>query len=118
MGGRVPQVLQVFWDGFTVAQLNPKTALFFAAYLPQFLPVSKAPIGQTLLFGCIFVLIAATTDSVYAVAAGSLKPWLEKAEHWVITVTSSRWHLHRTRSIHRIYQSPREKRASITQSDD
>ena len=61
-----------------MALLNPKTALFFAAYLPQFLPVSKAPIGQTLLFGCIFVLIAATTDSIYAVAAGSLKPWLAK----------------------------------------
>jgi len=73
-------LLQVFWDGFTVALLNPKTALFFAAYLPQFLPVSKAPIGQTLLFGCIFVLIAATTDSIYAVAAGSLKPWLAKGQ--------------------------------------
>jgi threonine/homoserine/homoserine lactone efflux protein len=35
-------LLQVFWDGFTVALLNPKTSLSFAAYLPEFLPVSKA----------------------------------------------------------------------------
>ena len=34
--------------------------------------------AQTLVFGSIFVLIAATTDGVYAVAAGSLKPWLAK----------------------------------------
>jgi threonine/homoserine/homoserine lactone efflux protein len=76
---RVPLVCsEFFWDGFTVALLNPKTALFFAAYLPQFLPASKAPMAQTLVFGSIFVLIAATTDGVYAVAAGSLKPWLAK----------------------------------------
>jgi threonine/homoserine/homoserine lactone efflux protein len=71
-------LLQVFWDGFTVALLNPKTALFFAGYLPQFLPVSKAPFGQPMLFGCIFVLITTTTDSVYAVAVSRLKPWLAK----------------------------------------
>ena len=34
--------------------------------------------AQTLGFGAIFVLIAATTDSVYAVTAGSLKPWVAK----------------------------------------
>jgi threonine/homoserine/homoserine lactone efflux protein len=34
--------------------------------------------AQTLVFGSIFVLIAATTDGVYAVAAGSLEPWLAK----------------------------------------
>jgi threonine/homoserine/homoserine lactone efflux protein len=75
---RSSSLFRAFRDGFTVALLNPKTALFFAAYLPQFLPISKAPIPQTLVFGSIFVLIAATTDSVYAVAAGSLKPWLAR----------------------------------------
>jgi threonine/homoserine/homoserine lactone efflux protein len=66
-------LFRVFRDGFTVALLNPKTALFFAAYLPQFLSVSKAPMEQTLAFGSMFVLTAATTDSAYAFAAGSLK---------------------------------------------
>ena len=75
---RSTSLFRVFRDGFTVALLNPKTALFFAAYLPQFLPISKAPMAQTLVFGAIFVLIAATTDSGYAVAAGSLKPWVAK----------------------------------------
>ena len=81
---------QVFRDGFTVALLNPKTALFFAAYLPQFLPISKAPMAQTLVFGAIFVLIAATTDSGYAVAAGSLKPWVAKGRALGASVTSWR----------------------------
>jgi threonine/homoserine/homoserine lactone efflux protein len=73
-------LFQVFRDGFAVALFNPKTALFFAAYLPQFLPASKAPMTQTLLFGSTFVLIAATTDSLYALAAGSLKLWLSRGQ--------------------------------------
>jgi threonine/homoserine/homoserine lactone efflux protein len=73
-------LLRVFRDGFTVALLNPKTALFFAAYLPQFLSVSKAPMEQTLAFGSMFVLIAATTDNVYALVAGSLKQWFAKGQ--------------------------------------
>jgi threonine/homoserine/homoserine lactone efflux protein len=75
-----PVLFRVFRDGFTVALLNPKTALFFAAYLPQFLPVSRAPMVQTLVFGSIFVLIAATTDSVYALTAGILAPRLAKGQ--------------------------------------
>jgi threonine/homoserine/homoserine lactone efflux protein len=77
---RCTSLPRVFWDGFTVALLNPKTALFFAAYLPQFLPMSKAPMSQTLELGFIFILIAATTDCAYALAAGSLKPWLGKEQ--------------------------------------
>jgi threonine/homoserine/homoserine lactone efflux protein len=75
---RSTSLFRVFRDGFTVALLNPKTALFFAAYLPQFLAMSKAPMAQPLLLGFIFILIAATTDCAYALAAGTLKPWLAK----------------------------------------
>lgn len=67
---------RIFRDGFVVALLNPKTTLFFAAFLPQFLPTSHASVMQPLALGVIFVLIAATTDSLYALAAGSVKPWL------------------------------------------
>jgi threonine/homoserine/homoserine lactone efflux protein len=75
-------LFRVFRDGFTVALMNPKTALFFAAYLPQFLPMSKAPMIQTLVFGSMFVLIAATTDSVYSLTAGILARWFAKGQ-WV-----------------------------------
>jgi threonine/homoserine/homoserine lactone efflux protein len=60
---------RIFADGFVVALFNPKTTLFFAAFLPQFLPAS-AGAGRTLAMGAIFVLIAATTDSGYALASG------------------------------------------------
>lgn len=63
-------------DGFVVAALNPKTTLFFAAFLPQFIAVRTDPVLQTLLLGVVFVAIAAVTDSLYAMAAGALAPRL------------------------------------------
>jgi threonine/homoserine/homoserine lactone efflux protein len=63
---------RVFRDGFLVALLNPKTALFFAALLPQFIQPGAAPLTQTLWLGCTFVLIALCTDSGYVFAAAAL----------------------------------------------
>jgi len=62
----------VFRDGLVVALLNPKTTLFFAAFLPQFLSHGVSPVIQGVALGALFVAIAAVTDSVYAIAAGSL----------------------------------------------
>lgn len=70
---------RIFRDGFVVALLNPKTTVFFAAFLPQFLSPEASPIGQTLMLGTLFVAIATVTDSVYALAAGALAPALTRA---------------------------------------
>ena len=70
---------RIFADGFVVALLNPKTAIFFAAFLPQFVSASHMPIAQTLALGVLFVAIAATTDSLYAIGAGAVRPALERA---------------------------------------
>ncbi len=67
---------RIFRDGFIVALLNPKTALFFAAFIPQFLSLGASPILQSVLLAFVFVTIAAATDSVYAVAAGAIAPVL------------------------------------------
>jgi len=67
---------RVFRDGFVVALLNPKTTLFFAAFLPQFIDSAVAPMTQSLLLGAFFVTIAAVTDSSYAYAAGAVAPRL------------------------------------------
>ena len=56
-------------DGFTVALLNPKTALFFVAFLPQFFDPRCSTLGQSLLFGALFVSVAAATDTLYVLAA-------------------------------------------------
>ncbi|MGH9640796.1 MAG: LysE family translocator [Terriglobales bacterium] len=68
---------KLFADGFVVALLNPKTALFFAAFLPQFLPVSASAM-QTFGLGGIFVAIAAATDTGYALASSMLVPWIAR----------------------------------------
>jgi threonine/homoserine/homoserine lactone efflux protein len=69
---------RIFRDGFFVALLNPKTAVFFAAFLPQFMNASSPPMSQSILLGAIFVAIAAFTDTVYALAAGAIAPVLTR----------------------------------------
>jgi threonine/homoserine/homoserine lactone efflux protein len=63
----------VFKDGVLVALLNPKTALFFAAFLPQFVTPGGDYARQCIALGAIFVLIAACTDSIYAVITAVAK---------------------------------------------
>jgi threonine/homoserine/homoserine lactone efflux protein len=64
---------RIYWQGFAVNILNPKTALFFFAFLPQFVdPIRGNVTGQTLLLGAIFVGMALITDSMFAFVASSL----------------------------------------------
>jgi len=63
---------RLFRDGFIVALLNPKTALFFAALLPQFMNPAAPPLPQSLLLGFVFVLMAMGTDSTYVLSASAL----------------------------------------------
>ncbi|GHO53333.1 LysE family translocator [Ktedonobacter robiniae] len=58
---------RLFLQGFLVDLLNPKTALFFYAFLPQFVDPAKGSIaGQMLLLGILFELVGICTDSLYA----------------------------------------------------
>jgi threonine/homoserine/homoserine lactone efflux protein len=70
---------RIFRDGFLVALLNPKTAVFFAAFLPQFMRLDSAGVLQSVVLGALFVAIAAVTDTVYALAAGAVAPLLGRA---------------------------------------
>ena len=70
---------RIFRDGFVVALLNPKTAIFFAAFLPQFMSHDSAPALQGIALGALFVAIAAVTDSIYALAASAVAPILAQA---------------------------------------
>ncbi len=66
-------------DGLAVATLNPKTALFFAAFVPQFVTPGPGATIQALALSLLFVVMALATDSVYALAAGTLAPVIAHA---------------------------------------
>jgi threonine/homoserine/homoserine lactone efflux protein len=62
---------RLFAQGFVVQMLNPKVALFFLAYFPQFLDPDGAVVPQVMLLGVLYVTIACTSDAVYVLAASS-----------------------------------------------
>lgn len=74
MERQAPHIGKIFRDGFLVALLNPKTAIFFAAFLPQFIDPAASAVVQSILFGASFVLIASLTDMVYVLAANAAAP--------------------------------------------
>lgn len=63
-------------QGFVVGVSNPKTIVFFAAALPQFVDPGTGNIpAQMITLGLVFVSVALLTDSMWAVAAGSARAW-------------------------------------------
>ena len=75
---------RIFSQGVLVAALNPKTALFFFAFLPQFVDSSRGSVaGQMLLLGCLFILMAIISDSMYALLAGTIGRRLKDSRHFL-----------------------------------
>jgi len=69
---------RVFSQGIVVNLLNPKTALFFLAFLPQFVDPDRGSVArQTLLLGGIIAVMSVISDSSYALLSGTLGGWLE-----------------------------------------
>jgi threonine/homoserine/homoserine lactone efflux protein len=87
---RVRSRRAMYRDGAIVNILNPKTALFFYAFLPQFLdPGRGSVVLQSLFLGGVFVTIALVSDCLWGLAAGSAAGWLRErpkaivAERWL-----------------------------------
>jgi threonine/homoserine/homoserine lactone efflux protein len=59
-----------FLQGFLVLISNPKLLIFFGAFLPQFMDMSRDHASQATLLGVTFMVIAGTTDAIYALLAG------------------------------------------------
>jgi threonine/homoserine/homoserine lactone efflux protein len=70
---------RLYRDGAVVNILNPKTALFFYAFLPQFVDPNRGSVAlQSLFLGALFVAIAMVSDSLWGLAAGSAAAWLKR----------------------------------------
>ena len=77
---------RAFAQGIVVNVLNPKTALFFLAFLPQFVdPNAPHPAVQIAFLGVLFALLGLVTDSLWALAAGTAGGMLRRSRRFVRT---------------------------------
>ena len=75
--GSKPSFFTSLKNGFWVGVLNPKSIVFFAAILPQFVDQEKNNVtAQLLLLGAIFAAIAMLSDGSYGLLAGTVRSWL------------------------------------------
>jgi threonine/homoserine/homoserine lactone efflux protein len=70
---------RIFSQGYLVSIFNPKLALFFFAFLPQFVDASRGnPTLQMLSLGLLFVALAAISDGLYALLSSNMFAWLKR----------------------------------------
>jgi threonine/homoserine/homoserine lactone efflux protein len=75
---------RVFSQGIVVNVLNPKTALFFFAFLPQFIDPARGHVAtQILSLGVLFACMGTTSDSLWALFSGSVAGWLRNNQRWM-----------------------------------
>lgn len=84
---------RLFVKGVLVRLLNPKIAVFFVAFLPQFVDPSHGMIAlQTLILGTVFTLLAVLSDSAYALLAAAAGGWLRtgrRSRRWLAKVSGA-----------------------------
>jgi len=72
---------RAFWRGVVLAVINPKTLLFNAAFLPQFVGNTTDASGQLLLLAGVFMTVIIIGDALWAVFAATARTWLRRAGH-------------------------------------
>lgn len=79
-GAAEPRGLRrLYVEGVVVNVLNPKTALFFLAFLPQFVDPGRGPVWtQTLVLGVLFTALGLVSDGTYALVSAEVGAWLRR----------------------------------------
>jgi threonine/homoserine/homoserine lactone efflux protein len=75
-------------EGFLVILSNPKALIFLGAFLPQFVDVTQPTFPQVMILGLFFMLVAGSTDAIYAIVAGRARGLLSAARVRVISRVS------------------------------
>jgi len=75
--------------GFTVGATNPKTIVFFVAFLPQFTDPGGPVAPQTILLGLVFGVLAMASDGTWALAAGAARTWFAQRPSRLDTLSAA-----------------------------
>ena len=75
----------IFRQGLVVNLLNPKTALFFLAFLPQFVDLGRGHVaGQIVFLGLYFVVLAMLSDGLWLILASGLRHWIRRHPRYLV----------------------------------
>ena len=75
---------RIFRDGFVVNLFNPKTAIFFLAFLPQFVDPTRGPVHwQILVLGVTFMGLGIMSDGMFALVAGAAGNFLRRNKRFL-----------------------------------
>jgi len=80
--GSVHAAPTVFWRAFAIAAVNPKTMLFNAAFVPQFVPSGSSGAGQLALVAAVFLTVLCIGDTLWVLFASTARRLLGRVGRW------------------------------------
>lgn len=90
LGGTKPEpksARAIYFRGALVSLTNPKTLLFFGAFLPQFVDAKGNALAQLAVLSLTFLIVCASVDATWALAAGRARGFLARVGRWTNRVT-------------------------------